>query len=344
MLYDISERIIQLNYSKDINEVKEFLAKQNLSFDKDIEYTVALYKDTEIVATGSFADRTLKCIAVDPQYKGQGLSNKVVSHLINEEYRRGNTHLFIYTKPENYTMFNDMGFYRVCEIDSVLLMENTRNGIKNYINELRESQIKTNNISSIVMNGNPFTLGHQYLIEYASNNSDVVHVFVVWEDKSTFPSEIRYRLIKEGTKHLNNVYVHKGKDYIISSATFPTYFIKDNVTKRHAVLDLTIFGKYIAPSLDITKRFVGQEPYCPVTKVYNETMKEILPKYDIEVIEIPRKEKDEDVISASKVRRMLKDDNFKGIKEIVPKSTYDFLVSDEARGIINDLKRKDSRH
>jgi [citrate (pro-3S)-lyase] ligase len=241
----------------------------------------------------------------------------------------------------NKRIFEDMGFTEITRLDGVIsLLENDPKGLTNFLKKLKKKRQDGRIISSIVMNCNPFTLGHQYLIEYVSNNSDVVHVFVVWEDRSVFPNDVRYRLVKAGIKHLPNVIIHKGKDYIISNSTFPSYFIKEknSIVKIHAQLDLKIFGEFIAPALGINRRYVGHEPIDPLTREYNAVMKNLLPQYGIEVFEINRLEYRGLAISASRIRQAIKDDNLDSIKEMVPKSTYEFLISEEAKPIIDKIK------
>jgi len=346
-LFGLIEKTICLTNPTERKTVEDFLHEQGLLLDRGIEYTMALLDGEQIIATGSLEGKVLKSIAVDKNYKGLGISNKVVSHLVNEAYQHGNSHLFIYTKPENLPMFKDLGFYKIVEVENrVVLLENRFNGIKNYVDELKKFKHMGKDSSSVVMNCNPFTLGHLYLIERAARESGVLHIFVVWEDKSSFPAEVRYHLIREGTKHLSNVFVHKGKDYIISSATFPSYFLKEyqTIVETHALLDLEIYSTYIVPALGITKRFVGEEPYCPVTGVYNETMKRVLPSRGIEVIEIPRLSKDDQAISASLVRKHLREGKLHKIKNLVPKTTYDFLVSKEAEPITKSIQKENRRH
>ena len=344
---NFQEKEIFLSDAHEVSRIKSFLLQNGLQLEGDLDYTMALYDEDKIIGTGSFASKVLKCIAVDDSYKGFAISNRIVSHLVNEEYRRGNHHLFIFTKPENYPMFKDMGFYKVAEVaSSVVLLENKHKGIQGFINKISQSKREGQIISSIVVNCNPFTLGHQYLIEKASKESDFLHIFVVWEDRSSFPAQVRYDLIKEGTKHLSNVCIHKGEDYIISNATFPSYFLKDDtkVMETHCQLDLKIFGEYIAPALNINKRFVGEEPYCAVTRLYNETMKRLLPTYHIEVVEIPRLNIEENIVSASKIRAFIRQDDFNSVKRFVPKTTYDFLTSGEAESIIRKIKSEYKRH
>lgn len=200
--------------------------------------------------------------------------------------------------------------------------------LKNYKEFLIQNSIKKRPIvGSIVMNCNPFTLGHQYLIEYAASQVDYLYIFVVEEDKSFFLFKDRLELVKKGTGHLDNVKVLPSGKFIISSNTFSEYFDKANLkgTQIDTSLDVETFATQIAPTLDISVRFVGQEPLDPITNQYNMSMKELLPKYGIELREIPRKESGNSVISASRVRRYLKEKRWNEIKEIVPITTYEFL-------------------
>ena len=63
------------------------------------------------------------------------------------------------------------------------------------------------------MNCNPFTLGHRYLIEQASEKVDHLYVFVVEEDKSFFPFSDRIGLVKKGTADLKNITVKPSGKY-----------------------------------------------------------------------------------------------------------------------------------
>ena len=182
-------------------------------------------------------------------------------------------------------------------------------------------------VGAIVMNCNPFTLGHQYLVETASKEVDIVYVFVVEEDRSVFSFQDRMRLVEAGTRHLKNVKVLPSGKFIISAITFSEYFKKDNL-KGNMVdtsLDLETFAMQICPCLDISVRFVGEEPIDPVTRQYNQQMKEILPRYGIELREIPRKKRKGEAISASLVRRYIQEGQWEFVRQMVPDTTYAFL-------------------
>ena len=88
-------------------------------------------------------------------------------------------------------------------------------------------------------------------------------------------------------------------------------------------LDIELFCRRIAPALGITKRFVGEEPFSPVTRAYNNRMKELLPEHGIELIEIPRLSE----ISASKVRSLIKAGEYARTEEMVPETTYEIIQS-----------------
>lgn len=337
----LQESVLKLSSEKEKEKLKAFLNGQGLSMDKDIEYTMVITDSDRIVASGSFSDRVLKCIAVEDEYKGQGLSARVITHLVNEQYARGRTHLFIYTKPENRRIFSDLGFYPVAEVrDKVVLMENRPDGIKRYLDEIAAQTGTIVPSAAVVVNCNPFTNGHKYLLEYAAARCEMLHVFVVWEDRSLFPAEVRYRLVREGVAHMPSISVHKGRDYIISNATFPSYFIKqyEDVVEIHAGLDLEIFSQYIAKRLDIRKRFVGEEPYCPVTAAYNRMMGQILPPKGIEVEIVPRMTSGGNAISASRVRELLGRGDMDAVKKLVPETTLHFLLSKEGEQIIKKIK------
>ncbi len=160
-----------------------------------------------------------------------------------------------------------------------------------------ENACDGNRIGSIVMNANPFTLGHRYLIEQALQQCDHLHLFIVGEDASQFSYTERFEMIKQGIFDLSNITLHSGSDYIISRATFPNYFLKDQLItdESYFEIDLKLFRLHIAQALGITHRFVGTELNCPVTAEYNRQMHYWLmdaemnaPK--INVIEIPRKQ------------------------------------------------------
>lgn len=198
---------------------------------------------------------------------------------------------------------------------------------KNCYNKASEYLGRSCKTGAIVMNCNPFTYGHQYLIDTASKLVNLLYIFVVEEDKSVFSFEKRFLMVKEGTKQYDNVIVIPSGSFMISSVTFPGYFLKERPTEESYddFLDLKIFAHYIAPGFAINFRFVGEEPLDNVTAQYNCDMKEILNVAGINVVEIPRKKFGKEFISATKVRKLLKEKNYNLLKHYIPETTMKYL-------------------
>lgn len=347
-MYDLNVEKINLNKHEDIEEVKSFLQGFDLDLDGDVDYTVVVRQGGEIKATCSKARSVFKCFAIDNSLRGEGITATLINALNDKLFQEGRYHSFIFTKPENIEIFEGVGYKCIARGDKVALLENGIYDIKDYLEKLKKIHKITEKKQrgAIVVNCNPLTLGHLYLIEEASQNCEELLVFVVEENKSLFPFEVRYNLVKQGTNHIENIKVIKGGEYIISSATFPSYFLrkKDDILEAYTNLDATIFGKYFGSEFNIVKRFVGNEPYCEVTCAYNSALQKVLPQYGIEVIEVERKQDQGFPISASKVREYLKEDNMEEVEKIVPKVTYDFLLTKEGKDIREKIKVSNSPH
>lgn len=325
-----------------LEKLNNFLKRENLSYDEGIEFTVNLcLSDGKIAATGSLQGNVLKCIAVADEHQGEGLAAKIVTLLTSKGFENGHSHMFLFTKTENINIFSDLGFYLIAETKDVALMENIRGGIRDFVNSIK-GEHNSDNAGAIVLNCNPFTNGHLYLVETAAKMCSILHLFVVSEDKSIFPAKDRYELVKRGVEHLNNVVVHPTSDYLISSATFPTYFIKDTYKAGdiNCMLDLTIFCQHFAKPLNITRRFVGNEPFDVVTASYNIMMKKFLGGRGIEVFEIPRFEEDNVPVSASLVRKLMAEGNLDEIKKIVPETTFEYIISGRGMKIAEKLRSR----
>ena len=321
-------------------EVDELLLREGIRRDANLDYTCVLYdEDYRAVATGSCFGNTLRCFAVSADHQGEGLLNQVVTHLMEVQAERGNFHLFLYTKIQSAPFFADLGFHEIARVDDTLVfMENRRDGFSAYLRKLAETK-RPGRSAAVVMNANPFTLGHRYLVETASAACDTLHLFVVSEDVSLFPFAVRYRLVREGTAYLPNVLLHESGPYIISSATFPSYFLRDEaaVMEGHARLDLAVFRK-IAAALDIAVRYVGEEPVSQVTALYNAVMAAELPKAGIGCVVVPRKASGGGVISASTVRESIQRGDWDAVRALVPETTYAYLASPEAAPVIARIR------
>lgn len=344
----IEERVINLNNARQVSAVREFLSRFSLTFNEQVDYTVALYKDDIIVATGSLSGEVLRNIAIDESLQGEGLTSAVVSHLMQEAGRRGIYHYFIFTKPEKAHLFSALGFKEVGRAEPyAVLLEAGMGSIDSYCREMaaKAAHLPAGKRAALVVNCNPFTLGHQAVIAKAAKENAAVIVLVVSEEGSVFPFDVRFTLVKQGLAGYDNIIVLPGGKYIVSAATFPGYFTKGNETvTAQTELDANIFAQRIAPALGITSRYVGDEPYCLVTKAYNQAMFSILPGYHIDVLEMPRISIHGTIVSASRVRELIRQDGWEEIRTLVPDTTYRYLCSPEADPIIKKIKAKIARH
>ncbi len=309
-----------------LNLRNKLLCSAGLHTDEATDATVLVFDGDRAVATGSRSGAILKLIAVDEDYRGEDLTSTVISMLRTDALSDGHRHLFLYTKPECRETFSRLFFYPVASCNGVLLMEDRRDGIASYISSLPE-QPSDGIFGAVIMNANPFTLGHLALVERAAGECDRVFVFVLSEDKSEFSAKDRFNMVNLGVSHLENVTVLPTGPYMISSATFPTYFIKDreNAEEIHCGLDIEIFATTVAKRLSITRRYVGTEPSSPTTAKYNEALKRLLPGRGISLIEVPRSESLGKPISAGEFRRRIKSGEREAALSLIPTSTINYL-------------------
>jgi len=330
-----------------MEKVDALLQRVGIRRDGHLDYTCGVYdEEGELAATGSCFGNTIRCLAVSGERQGEGLLNQVVSHLMEVQAQRGNTHVFLYTKVASARFFADLGFYEIARVGGELVfMENRRTGFSDYCARLAKT--RTEGLSAaVVMNANPFTRGHQHLVERAAAECDTVHLFVLSEEAGPIPFAVRRRLVREGVAHLPGVICHDSGPYIISAATFPSYFLKDEeaVSAAHARLDLTVFGR-IAEALGVTVRYVGEEPDSGVTALYNRIMVRHLPEVGVACRVIPRLTSGGRVVSASTVRQAIHDGKLETVADMLPPATAAYFASPEAEPVIRAIKaQKEVRH
>ena len=301
---------------------KLFLSSSGLRDEGDADVIALMTDDDDaIVACGARAGHTLKQFAVSPAIEGGGACAAILSALQNDAVQHGVTRMFLCTKPQNLRMFSSMGFSPIVSTADAVLTENRKNGFADFLASIPRYG---GECGAIVMNADPFTRGHLHLIEYAAARCDALYVFVASEDGSMFSPQERFDMIACGSAHVKNRYVFKSDLYLVSRATFPAYFIRDEsrVDAVRADLDITLFGSRIAPALHITKRFVGEEPFSPTTRAYNARMRQLLPAHGVELIEIPRLND----ISASRVRALIQAGEAEQTEELVPEITYETIL------------------
>lgn len=323
-------RSIPLSIKSYKNKVEKFLNDNDLRLD-GVDYYAGVFligEDDILLGGGGLQGNVIKCIAIADDLRETGMGTKLISHLYLQAINNGEDTVRVFTKPENKEIFTSLGFKLLATSDKAILLENG-NGLKHYCDYLASLRREGEN-GAIVMNANPFTLGHRYLIETAAKEVNNLYIIVVKENRSLFSYDDRKLMITKGTEDLKNVIICEGSDYQISNTTFPTYFLKEitDATDTQISLDLDLFSKHIAPALNIKKRFIGTEPKDVLTNRYNYLIKSILPEKCIEVVEVDRLQNESNVIiSATTVRECLSNFDFYGAKQLVYPTTIPFLLS-----------------
>lgn len=355
---DFRQETIDLENPFDVKLVRDFLSLLGFDFDPgEVESTMIVYNlKGDLVGTGSHLGRILKYVAVAPKFRDTTAFALIVTCL-TEKLLKIHKHTFVFTRPENAVRFRGLGYNEIATAPPLFsVLEFGFESIHTYQDYLKTLLVpsKTAAVAAIVVNCNPFTHGHKFLIEKAASENEVVYLFVVEEEKSVFPFAVRWELIRKGIQHLANVVMVKGGMYVVSGATFPAYFLKNetlnDVLQKQADLDVSVFAKYIVPVLKIKKRYVGTEVYCTTTEAYNNSMKAILPGYGVEVTEVERKalgnkpDSTPNYISASKVRQAIREDRLNEVLDFLPESTRDFLMSDDSLAIRQKIRSGKGRH
>ena len=330
--------IVELALNSERRAARALIEASGLAFEDNVDVMYGMYENGELVATGARAGNILKMLALAPDHQGGSVLGELVTELVASGQRAGHESLFVYTKPEFVVSFQALNFSLLARQDKVALLEYGK-GLARWL-ESKRDLVRPGLNGAVVVNCNPFTNGHLYLIENAAREADNLYVFVVREDRSVFPFDVRYRLVEQGVRHLPNVILLDTSCYIVSGATFPTYFLKkdDPVARIQMELDVTLFASKIAPFFGVTRRFVGTEPNCPLTGGYNLAMQRILPTYGVDLQIIERRQAAAGVISASRVRELVGRGEFAALADYVPATTLAYLESDAAKPIRERLQ------
>lgn len=317
----VSKYMYQIQSNKEL--LISFLDSINLSFDDEIDSCYVIKENDHIIACGCLKDNILKMIGVDNTKQATDLASKIISSLIEECQNKGYKQYYVFTKIEYIEHFKSFGFNELVSFNGIVFMEMGLSTFDEYISNIKLKMDRNKVYDCIVMNCNPITNGHMYLIEKAYHQNNNLIIFLVETNKSFFSFDVRYDLVKQATAHLKDLLIIPSGNYIISSVTFPTYFLKELSQKAeyYANIDLLLF-EMMMNKLNLRYRFVGSEPIDKATNMYNVTMSKILKD---KLIIIDRLTYNNEVISASYIRRLLEEKRFDLMKELLPKTTYDYL-------------------
>lgn len=336
--------VTQLICRRDLQLARDLVESSSLAFEENFDVLVGIFEAGTLVATAARQGNILKMFAIAPQYQGGSALGELATELIRGGSAAGCETFFILTAPATAAAFHSLNFMPLAHHPQAVLLE-YGGGLPRYLAAHRRL-VRPGRNGAVVVNCNPFTLGHRYLIEQAAGQVDQLYVFVVREDRSAVPFAVRLRLVEEGVRGLPNVSVLDSSHYAVSAVTFPAYFLKDPnaVATVQMEIDLMLFGLHIAPFFHIDRRFIGTEPYCRTTRLYSETMRRQLSSYGIETVQLERLQAGEEAVSAWRVREALRREAYETVRRLVPETTWRYLLADEARELREKLKVYDQRH
>lgn len=319
---EIKEAILDI----EIEQVKIFLASFGLRYEKDIDKTLYIEENGNIIATISKAKDIIKCLAISSNYQSENLSSVLVSKILEKMHEENIYSYMVFTKAIYENTFINLGFKKLVNTPNTVMLEG---GVDSIEDTIKKMKVKINaeygtitddiKVGSIVMNANPVTLGHQYLIEQSIKENDLTLVFVVEEDNQEFDFQSRYGLVYLTCKKYENVVVLPASKYIVSKNTFPTYFLKEDIVDREiSLVDGLIFKNYFMKHLKIDRRYVGSEVKEKMND-YNMTLKEIL---EDKLILLERISLDDQIVSASYVRELLKEGSIEKALTYIPRECH----------------------
>lgn len=287
-------------------QITKLLEENDLKLDDLIDKTFYYQENDEIIGTVSCYKNIIKCLAVNPSHQSEGYAEKLVNEVIKHMQSQNIYHYMVYTKTKYETVFKSLNFTKIIQTENVILLEG---GITNITKELTRIKKRIENhfniditqsdIACLVINGNPITNGHIRLLEEAIKKHQYVVLFILEEDLSYFTFKERFAFAYLSTLPYKNVLTLPSTSYLVSSLTFPGYFLKteNDKNKEWAKVDALIYKEYFQKILNLNKRYIGSETKGYM-QTYNETLKETLGE---NIIEINRF----DNISASKVRGLI---------------------------------------
>jgi [citrate (pro-3S)-lyase] ligase len=333
--------------SRERDHARLLVESQGLAFEDGCDDIVGIHDQGRLVATAARAGYVLKMFAIDEAWQGGETLGQLVTALADLARRAGHDSLLLYTRPAQAASFEAVGFRLLVTCRDAALLE-LGGGLQAFLDgtrHLREALSGRDSTgeaeriaAAVVINANPFTLGHQYLVETTAARVRRLYLFLVREDRSIFPFHVRYRLVRDGIAHLQNVILLDSSRYAISAGTFPSYFLKtaDAAARGQMEVDARLFGAHIAPAFGVATRFVGTEPYSQATSAYNEVLAQVLPEYGVALEVVPRIGDDQG-FSATSVREAIGRGDWQAVARLVPKTTLAYLRSREAAAITRRL-------
>ena len=340
------------------NQVEAFLRENGLRMEELDHYYACTSPDGSILAGAGIKADIIKCVAVAPSARSEGFMLPLLSRVVSDAAAKGIMNLKVFTKPENREIFESIGFKVLASAPKAILMENGR-GLEKYC-EYLHSQRKPDarKCGVIVMNANPFTLGHKYLIEKALEQVDHLFVIPVKEDASAFPYLERIAMIRAAVQPDSSVMPDSDRASALPSAEQNYFsgrcpknqFSSANASPAHADARITVlegsdycisaatFPTYFLKDLsdaaetqmrldiDLFERHIMPALGATVRFVGSEPLDPLTARYNAlmhNAVVIPRLE----AISASRVRAAIEAGDYASAAALCPVTTHPYLLA-----------------
>lgn len=202
-----------------------------------------------------------------------------------------------------------------------------------YAKEVREktrvADVENKKIAAICTQANPYTRGHYHLTCKAAAEMDYVYIFVVQDSLNALPFLDRMDIVEKAVRDLDNVFVVSCGSFMSSFRTFPDYFTvakyESGFDLVNVITDTKIFADIFCKELGINYRYLGDEPTDSYTNQLNEHFLEVLPQYGVTPILNKRADYKGKPISASTVRKLVQEGQYKEAENYVHLHTIEFL-------------------
>lgn len=304
---------------------RRLVERAGLTFEEGYEDLVGAFRGRRLVACGARAGRVLKMLVVHDEHRGKGLLAGVVTELMRRGLEASIDTYFILSRPCMAAVFQRLGFNELVATEHAALLE-YGHSLHQYLRK-RGAIARPGENSAVVVSSDPFSLSQKALVERAAELGRTAYVLVPSDGRFLFSLQERLEMARRGVGPLDNAVVTDTGPYVLSSATFPAYFLdpSEEPDEVRMALDVDLFGRHIAPAFHVTTRVIGTRPTDPRHRRYNRILGQRLGRWGIRLEQIERTTSGADWVSTERVQRQFAQHGLDGIAALVPQSTLEYL-------------------
>ena len=195
-------------------------------------------------------------LAIAPAERG-GSSSAPSTELARRAFAAGHDALFVFTKPECVTSFEAMNFSLLASDGRAALLEHGR-GLERYL-EANRGAVREGANGAVVVNCNPFTLGHRHLVEEAARAVEMPCSWsarIARRSRSTCACGSCAKDARSPERPRPRHVALRGE----RGDARGTSWKRGDAAAIQLELDLLLFAQRIAPFFHVRRRFFGTEP------------------------------------------------------------------------------------